>query len=173
MSNTPNKFDEGEIEYIWNKWTNLSIPVAIQEKCKQEFKPTADSLQIIVEKNIEVGNIVLGESESYEMGQNMADAINQATRASFMVGLEYGHGDQVSPRTHDYVKNKGEQALPYLKAAGEPVAKLASQLITMFYDSSQFDRSQAEQLADMFNEGLIASLVRCFRIGLEYSTNLE
>jgi hypothetical protein len=171
MSNT-NKLDWGDIEFIWNRWTNFSVPVTIQEKCKQEFKPSADSLQIIVEKNIEYGNIVLGESESYEMGQKMANAINQATRASFMVGLEYGHKDQLSPRTHDFVKNQAELALPYIEVAGEPVKILASQLINMFIHSKQFDKSEAEHLAKMFGDSLLTSLIRCFRIGLEYSANI-
>ena len=160
------------IEPIWYKWNNLEVPDRIQYLCEQEARETENIITTLVTWNMDKGNLSTDVGAAQRIGENVGAAVATSMRASFMLGLEYGASDKKSPRTDEFISDQAKQALPMIRAAGEPANKLAVQLIGLLVASGTFSQSEAVKYGEQLGSVMFRGMVGCFRAGLDYAAYL-
>jgi hypothetical protein len=161
-----------QIEPIWQKWTNLDIPEAVVRACETATEGTRKFLFDLNSLCVDKGILSTNVKQSYQRGEMMGKALSMSMRASFMLGLEYGSKDLKTERSDRFAADQAKKALPMIRAALQPTTKYGSQLIGALAQSKHISMEDATKMAEEFGRICLHSSVRCFQIGLEYSTQL-
>lgn len=161
-----------EIKPIWERWTDLETPDAVLLECELATKSTSDYIMELNRMNIEAGNLATDVGVSERRGQKFGKALAMSMRGCYMLGLEYGSRNKVSPRTDEFVARQAKLALPMIRAALEPVSLTGAQLIGHLAKSDHLSEQEAHDLARDFGKVALRSGSLCFKTGLEYSVGL-
>lgn len=170
--NANQNFKWRDIEPIWEKWTNLEIPQGVLALCEEASIITRDYLLKLNAINVDKGNLSTSIEKSFKRGEDLGQAMANSMRACFMLGLEYGDKDKDSLRTDDFVSQQAKLALPFLRAALQPITKYGSQLIGLLIKSRNLSMTNAEKLSEELGRTSLKSAAQSFRIGLEYSAKI-
>lgn len=162
---------EDTLQIIFEKWSHIQIPSSVQNDIREACDPLKDCLFGFIEMNFKLG--IIEKDKLSRFGEDIGEIIAKLAMHSLMLGLEFGTKGPLSEVTDSVIRDKVQEALPIFKIARIPASRYGMQLLSNLGAVNSDIKRNLESHNKDFVSIIFSTMVKCFRIGLIFSNQIN